>query len=162
MKRLLLPLFTFAALLTWMPAWAQVSTKADINSPVFQRMERKFQCVDGCGMALEDCSNSTAQQMRSDLLRMIDEGQSETAISTYMVSIYGLEVLREPPREGFNLLVWILPFSLIVFGGVVVFFAVNRWVFSRDIRRAGSAQTIHTPDDDIYDEMIERERKSLL
>ena len=157
-------LIMLSATVIGLPLWSHADSAAEahINSPFFQRLEKKFVCVDGCGMALEDCSNSTAQQMRSDLLQMIDEGESEATISSFMVSIYGLEVLREPPKEGFNLLAWILPFASLVFGGVFVFMVVNRWVFARNVRAVESVDSVPLLEDDIFDELIDDERRKLL
>ncbi|MCF6335241.1 MAG: cytochrome c-type biogenesis protein CcmH, partial [Spirochaetales bacterium] len=65
----------------------------NINDPFFQKLEKDFLCVDGCGMALVDCSNKTAEQMRLDLFNFIDQGRTEIEIKTYMAGIYGNEVL---------------------------------------------------------------------
>ena len=141
-------------------AWAD--EVVDVNSPFFQKLEKQFLCVDGCGMALENCTNATAKQMRGDLIEMIDEGANESEIQSYMVSIYGYEVLREPPRQGFNLIVWVLPFAAVVFGGVFVFMVVNRWVFSRKVNREDTVAVSELPDDEVLGELIDQERRKLL
>ena len=67
------------------------------------------------------------------MTRQIDlalaEGKDEEVILEDFVSQYGLKVLATPPAEGFNLLVWILPFLVAGFGLVVagrVVFALKK------------------------------------
>ena len=55
-------------------------------------------------------------------------GESPEAIKAYFVERYGEWILLAPKREGFNLLVWVLPF-LGMGGGVLGLVAVLRhWV----------------------------------
>ena len=139
-----------------------VSGSADAlrNDPFFQKLEKAFLCIDGCGMALEDCANKTAEQMRLDLLSFIDQGFTEIEIKMYMSGIYGNEVLREPLKRGFNLIIWITPFLVILAGFVMIFLAVNKWVFSREITENREKSTNpETNNSKIYSALIEKERK---
>ena len=48
-------------------------------------------------------------------------------VKAYFVDKYGLWILLAPPRQGFNLLVWIVPFAGLVAGLVVMAVLVRRW-----------------------------------
>lgn len=136
------------------------SEGSNLNDPFFQNLEKNFLCVDGCGMALEDCSNKTAEQMRQDLFSFIDQGFTEIEINMYMAGIYGNEVLREPLKRGFNLIIWITPFLFILSGFVIIFTAVNKWVFSGKVNR-NREKIVDTVNNDlkIYSSLIDEERK---
>ncbi len=135
-------------------------TENNVNDPYFQKLEKDFLCVDGCGMALEDCSNKTAEQMRLDLFSFIDQGFTEIEIKMYMAGIYGSEVLREPLKSGFNLIVWITPFLVILAGFVMIFMAANKWVFSRKLNE-NKEKNIDPANNDLklYSSLIDEERK---
>jgi len=64
-------------------------------------------------------------------------GESPEQVKAYFVEKYGLWILLAPPRQGFNLLVWVVPFVALGAGLVLVFiviFAVARGEF-RDTER---------------------------
>ncbi|MFB3076297.1 MAG: cytochrome c-type biogenesis protein CcmH, partial [Candidatus Methylomirabilales bacterium] len=69
-----------------------------------------------------------ANQMRDLVRERLEAGESPEAIKAYFVERYGEWILLAPKKEGFNLLVWVLPF-LGMFGGALALFAVvRRWV----------------------------------
>jgi cytochrome c-type biogenesis protein CcmH/NrfF len=43
------------------------------------------------------------------------------------VEKYGTWILLAPPRQGFNLLVWVVPFGGIGLGLVLIFAVLHRW-----------------------------------
>jgi cytochrome c-type biogenesis protein CcmH len=77
-------------------------------------------------------------------------------VKAYFVEKYGLWILLAPPREGFNLLVWVVPFAGLAAGLVLVVLLMRRWT-----RRAAGASAEPAPDDAmrarIRREMAERE-----
>ncbi|NIQ53391.1 MAG: cytochrome c-type biogenesis protein CcmH, partial [Gammaproteobacteria bacterium] len=60
-------------------------------------------------------------------------GDSEEEVLAYFVSKYGQWVLLDPPKEGFNLVVWLAPLVLLI-GGT----AVLAKVFAGWLRSSGS------------------------
>jgi cytochrome c-type biogenesis protein CcmH len=48
-------------------------------------------------------------------------------VKAYFVEKYGLWILLAPPREGFNLLVWVVPFVGLAAGLALVLLLVRRW-----------------------------------
>jgi len=65
--------------------------------------------------------------MRNLVREQVQQGKSREEIQAYFVSRYGEYVLLSPPKRGFNLLVWGLPFVAIVAGGGVVYLVARRW-----------------------------------
>jgi cytochrome c-type biogenesis protein CcmH len=66
-----------------------------------------------------------ANQMRDLIRERLQAGESPEAVKAYFVERYSEWILLAPKREGFNLLVWVLPF-LGLGGGAVVLFVVLR------------------------------------
>ncbi len=58
---------------------------------------------------------------------MLADGKSETEIKQHFVDYYGARVLAEPPRSGFNWLVYVVPPIVIVAGVFVLFRALRAW-----------------------------------
>jgi len=57
---------------------------------------------------------------------LVAAGQSDEQIRTYFVSRYGEWALLEPPAQGMNLLVWVLPGLLLVLGVLAIARVVAR------------------------------------
>lgn len=99
-----------------------------MRSDVVDDLGGKLLCQCGhCGYLLGYCGMygcSSRSEMTQQIELALAEGKDEEAILDDFVNLYGLKVLATPPAEGFNLLVWILPFlggglGLIVAGRVV-------------------------------------------
>ncbi len=69
-----------------------------------------------------------ANQMRGLVRERLQAGESREAIKAYFVERYGEWILLAPKREGFNLLVWILPFVGMVGGALGLCVVLMRWV----------------------------------
>jgi cytochrome c-type biogenesis protein CcmH len=66
--------------------------------------------------------------MTAVINQKIDEGQSAEQITQFFVAQYGEQVLASPPKKGFNLVAWILPFAALLFGGGVVYVVLRKWI----------------------------------
>lgn len=67
--------------------------------------------------------SEAAQQMRAELRHWLAEGLSEQQVLERYVARYGARILAVPPGEGFNQLLFSLPFLVVVLlliGGSVV------------------------------------------
>jgi cytochrome c-type biogenesis protein CcmH len=80
--------------------------------------------------------------MKDEIAIMLEEGENTDAIKNYFVNQYGPQVLGEPPREGFNLMAWILPFVVLLGGGV---FLLTRGRKIMQSAQAGSGTVAASP-----------------
>ena len=55
------------------------------------------------------------------------KGYSDDEVLDYFVTQYGTQVLQEPPKSGFTLWVWLLPFLLLLAGGAWLFYTMRKW-----------------------------------
>ena len=94
-------------------------------------VSEQFICQCGCTLVLENCTHQEchSRSNMTDLINQkLDQGQSEAQITQFFVAQYGEQVLASPPKKGFNLTAWILPFAAMLFGGGVVYVALRKWV----------------------------------
>lgn len=133
--RKILP-WVIALLLIW-PAIA-LAQDTEIDMALFYRVEKNLMCTDGCGMRLAVCDNATAQQMRQEIKEYLTAGQGEQEIYAAMIAKYGEEVMAAPPPSSpFNLTAWVMPFLLLLGGGLVIYVALDRWVFNHHSEATG-------------------------
>jgi cytochrome c-type biogenesis protein CcmH len=84
------------------------------------------------------------------------EGQSEAEIIQFFVAQYGEQVLASPPKRGFNLTAWILPFAAILGGGGIIYMAVKKWVW-QGRQSAITAEAEVEESDEEYQRRLEKE-----
>lgn len=125
--RLAVVVLAMVFLLGSLPAFAEVI----VDEALFKKIEANLMCTDGCGMYLKACDNNTARQMRVEIRQKLSEGMTEQEIYGYMMEIYGEEVMAAPPpSKPFNITAWVTPFLAVLGGGVVIYMALDRWVFN--------------------------------
>ncbi len=74
-------------------------------------------------ISLDVCALEACRQWRGLIRQQLAEGWSEAEIKDYFVAQYGDRVLGEPPRQGLNWLLYIVPPAAIVIG--IVFTALK-------------------------------------
>ena len=74
-----------------------------------QRLNKAIMCPVCPGESIDQSQNELAAAMREIVAKQVTEGRTDDEIKAYFVESYDTSVLMEPPREGFNLLVWLLP-----------------------------------------------------
>jgi cytochrome c-type biogenesis protein CcmH len=95
-----------------------------------QKLGKALRCAVCQGVSIADSPASMARAQLDTVRELVAEGKSDQEIIDYFVARYGEWVLLEPPRHGFNWLVWLGPIALIVGGAFVI---------SRQIKRAPAA-----------------------
>ena len=141
---LLFFLLTIVLLNSTMSALAQddstaPSDTAEITSDEVNEVARELWCPLCSGVRLDVCELKACDQMREEIAIKLEQGQETAEIKRYFLTQYGPQVLGEPPKEGFNLLAWILPVIMIVGGGAFVLARVQRMKSNR--RAQDEAQT---------------------
>lgn len=76
---------------------------------------------------LDVCPTDACKEWREEIRGMLAEGKSEAEIKQHFVDYYGARVLSEPPRSGFNWLIYVVPPMVIVAGVFVLFRAFRAW-----------------------------------
>jgi cytochrome c-type biogenesis protein CcmH len=91
----------------------------------------QLRCVVCQSLSVADSPSETANQMRGIIRERLAAGESPAEVRAYFVEKYGEWILLAPPKSGFNLLVWVVPFAGLGLGLVLVVVVLRRW--SRNI-----------------------------
>jgi len=128
--------------------------QADLEARV-RAIAAELRCPVCQNLSVMDSPSELAQEMRSLIRERLLLGENEEQVKAYFVQKYGEWVLLAPPKKGFNLLVWILPF-LAVFGGLGgIMLVLRKWV--RRGRQPKPGPEIAAP----YQERLHRELADL-
>jgi len=102
--------------------------------------------------------SAAAAQIKQEVRQMLAQGKSEREILDHYVSLYGERILASPRAEGFNLLVWVLPWVSLGLGAVLLVVFLRKWrQRSPVLRQAPAGGIIETK----YSARMERELRDL-
>jgi cytochrome c-type biogenesis protein CcmH len=104
---------------------------ASEERPTLAELESEVMCPI-CNTTLELSDSPAADQIRREITRGIEAGKTKSEIKADLVAQFGEGILAAPPREGFNLLAWVLPLAGGFAGAVGLAFAARRWLGRRE------------------------------
>ena len=81
----------------------------------------ELRCPKCQNQNLSGSNSPIAQDLRRELYRMIQEGESDTNIKSFMVARYGNFVLYEPPLDMNTLALWLSPLIMIIVALLIIF-----------------------------------------
>jgi cytochrome c-type biogenesis protein CcmH len=103
------------------------------------RIAHQLYCPVCENTPLDVCPTEACRQWRDLIRQQLTQGWTEEQIKQYFVEQYGARVLAEPPRTGFNWLVYILPPAIILTGAFLLLRAMRAWT------RPGAAPVASKP-----------------
>ena len=132
----------FGLFLLVTPALAQdtVVTDDEVND-----VAKDLYCPVCENTPLDVCGTQACADWRELIRQQLSEGATAQEVQAYFVRQYGEGVLSNPPKTGFNLILWLFPVAAIVLGG----FFFSRYVSSL----RGSAQD---DEDEFEEDVIEK------
>jgi cytochrome c-type biogenesis protein CcmH len=86
-----------------------------------------LQCPVCQNISVADSPSELAQQMRQLIAQKLAAGESREQIVAHFVDRYGEEVLLDPPKRGFNLLLWGGPGLLLAAAAGALARSLARW-----------------------------------
>ncbi len=89
-------------------------------------IEGDVMCTCGCGKVLENCDCGTAEMMRDEIRGMIEKGMTKDEIIKELQSMYGKEVLVNPPKEGVFAGLWYYPVIVISIGVAIIYVLLKK------------------------------------
>jgi len=109
---------------------------------------------------LDVCPTEACRQWRELIRQQLNDGWTEDQIKQYFVENYGARVLAEPPRQGLNWLVYLLPPLIILTGAYILLRSMREWTSPKSIPTDSDGKGATTPKPkDEYVNRLEEELK---
>ncbi len=140
-------------------ALALAQSSSELMTPDVKRIGSHLACLCGaCNNTVADCPMLEchyARPAKERIYRMAAAGRSDDEIIQAFVDEHGLQALAVPPKEGFNLLGWVMPFVAIAFGLLLIWWFVRRYLGGR-VAAAGDDELLNR-----YRDRIEQDLSKL-
>lgn len=111
-----------------------VGSRGESGPPTEEQRVRRITSVVRCptcrGLSVAQSDAPSAESIREEVRRRVQEGETDAQVKGYLVSRYGEDILLQPEAEGVGLLVWALPLA----GGAVAVTTLVLVLRSRRIR----------------------------
>lgn len=117
-----------------------------------QELYRELRCPS-CGTSLDISNAPAAQQIKQFVREQAAMGKSADEIKDALVAEFGREVLATPPKEGFDLVAWVVPGAAVAIGLAAIPVLTRAW--ARRGGRTAPAGADATPEE------LERLQKEL-
>jgi cytochrome c-type biogenesis protein CcmH len=127
---------------------------ADLEAQV-REIALQLRCPVCQGLSVGDSPSELANEMRSLIREQLQQGKTPAQVLDYFAQRYGEWILLAPPKRGFNLVIWVLPFVLLPIGAAVVYLGARRWV-----RGTGTGESAPSTLNPPYAERLQRELDS--
>lgn len=86
----------------------------------FQRLTSELRCVMCQNQSLADSDAQIAQDLRREVLQLMQQGKTDAQVKQFLVERYGEFVLYQPQVSSSTWLLWFGPGVLLLAGAVVV------------------------------------------
>ena len=94
---------------------------ANNNSLIVDKISKNLRCLICQGQSVYDSQSDFALSMKILIKNKIEEGKSEKQIYDYLKSQYGEWIVYDPEFNKKNLVLWIFPLILFIFGGLLIY-----------------------------------------
>ncbi|MCO6411270.1 MAG: cytochrome c-type biogenesis protein CcmH [Thiogranum sp.] len=101
------------------PAWAGLEAfdfSGNVNEDRYKELIAEVRCLVCQNQSLADSDAGLAHDLRMEVYKLMEQGQSDEQIIDFLVSRYGDFVLYQPPVKPSTYLLWYGPFVLLALG----------------------------------------------
>ncbi len=140
--------------------WAgSVSNEVNVDETIAQGIDKMLMCPVCPSETIDQSQVPLAGQMRAMVREQLRDGKTREEILEFFVDRYGLGVLAEPPRRGFNLLIWVIPPLAFIFGFGLLVLTIRKMRYDSVMHNMYEVESSQSDDDlgvylDIVDNRI--------
>jgi cytochrome c-type biogenesis protein CcmH/NrfF len=153
----------------WAPEMAgrsQVPATARDNDSLVKAIEGQLRCTCGCNLDVYTCRTTdftctTSPAMHRVVLARLDSGMTADQVVAAFERQYGEIVLMQPPKRGFNLTAYYMPFVGLLAGLVVVGLVIRGWFRARPKTPLEGAAEAAVPEAAATDDDLKRLQQEL-
>lgn len=124
-------------------------------------IDKKLICPVCPGETIDQSQVEIAAQMRAIVREKLAQGESEASILKFFEERYGPSVLAEPPKQGFNVTVWIVPIVVFLLAAGVLSLVVREMRKGKLETAPPQEQTPQEKELERYLSEVDKERKTL-
>jgi len=114
-------LIKFILLILFLILSFQKLLMANNNSSTIDKISKNLRCLICQGQSVYDSQSDFALSMKTLIKNKLEEGQSEKQIYDYLKNQYGEWIVYDPEFNKKNLILWIFPLILFIFGGLLIY-----------------------------------------
>ena len=94
---------------------------ANDNYLLIDKISKNLRCLICQGQSVYDSQSDFALSIKLLIKKKIQEGKSEQQIYEYFKNQYGEWIVYNPEFDKKNLILWIFPLILFIFGGLLIY-----------------------------------------
>ena len=94
---------------------------ANNNSLLLDKISKNLRCLICQGQSVYDSQSDFALSMKKLIKNKLEDGKSEKQIYEYLKNKYGEWIVYDPEFNKKNLMLWIFPLILFIFGGLLIY-----------------------------------------
>jgi len=87
---------------------------------------KNLRCLVCQGQSIADSNSDFAATIKLVVQDQFNEGKTEDEIYKFLTSKYGEWIVYQPSFNKNNFLLWFLPYSVLIFGGFIIFLIVRK------------------------------------
>ena len=101
-------------------SFQKLSIANNISSEV-DKISKNLRCLICQGQSVYDSQSDFALSMKKLIKNKLENGKSEKEIYQYLKNKYGEWIVYDPEFNIKNLMLWIFPLILFIFGGLLIY-----------------------------------------
>lgn len=146
----------------WLSSTVQVTyaqaTQRTVTADDVNRVASELWCPLCSGVRLDSCDLKACEQMREEIAIKLEAGEDAESIKRYFFERYGEQVLGAPQREGWGWLAWLLPPTVVVVAGLLLFVRGRSFIqASRPDRSGLLSKSVDRAGKDQFEEKLDQE-----
>ena len=87
---------------------------------------KNLRCLVCQGQSVADSNSDFASTIKLVVEDQVKEGKTKEEIYDFLISKYGEWIVYQPSLNKNNFLLWFLPYLILVFGGLIIFFIIKK------------------------------------
>ena len=97
-----------------------ITSHVQANQDV-DKISKNLRCLICQGQSVYDSQSDFALTIKMLIKNRLQEGESEDEIYDYLKTLYGEWIVYDPEFNKKNLLLWVFPLILFIFGGLLIY-----------------------------------------
>jgi len=117
----MIKLIKFLLLIIFFILSFQKLSMANNNFYSVDKISKNLRCLICQGQSIYDSQSDFALSMKTLIKNKLEEGKSEKQIYDYLKNQYGEWIVYDPEFNKQNLILWVFPLILFIFGGLLIY-----------------------------------------